>query len=188
MPANSAGSKLLKEPPKPPTPPPYTCKVAFWIPTIKNDSYTNAIFDYAHYNQTILHNDSVILYKKRNTENDQEIIRKFRDHFPPSKIHGVNHWLEVDPFLVKSGVDVLYRMTSGSNDREISSYKKNIVHCTDHIYHPHGDVYAAISPNVDGYSTRDKLVPHPDFTGNQEDPVNMMQQFKAVFLDPIIPI
>ena len=171
-----------------------SCKIAFWAPALKTDKYTNAIFDYAHYNQTILHNESIIIYNKRNTENDQETIRRFRDHFPPSKIHPVNHWLEVDPFLVKSNTNILYLIHQEEAPPILSQTVRNAVHCTNHIFHEFGDAtYAAISPTIHGYSVQyHNLVIHPEFYQDQEappqTPESMMKQFRQVFIFPNIPI
>lgn len=163
-------------------------KIAFWKSALCTDKSTQVIYDYAHLNQTILGNESVVLYNRRDVDNDQETIQKFRDHFPPSKIKYVNHWLEVDPFLVKHNIDILYVIKPGERDCQISSYKKTIVHCTDHIYQPHGDIYLPISDKVHGFLAHvhsNLIVPHPLWSEIAEDA--MMQQFRANFLDPIIP-
>ena len=164
-------------------------KIAFWKSALCTDDSTQTIFDYAHLNQTVLGNESVVLYNRRNLDNNQEIVQRFKDHFPPSKIKYVNHWLEVDEFLVRNNIDILYVIKSGERDGQISYCKKTIVHCTEHIFQPHGDIYLPISDKVDGFLEhvhRNLIVPHPLWSHVATDSA-MMQIFKTNFLDPVIP-
>lgn len=161
-------------------------KIAFWKSNLSTDSETQVIYDYAYYNESILGNESIILYNKHDVDNNQEIIQKFCDKFSPNKIHYVNHWLEVDPFLVKHNVDIIYMVKSGYRDNYISFYKKTVVHCTDHIYQCHGDIYLPISDKVHGVSELKNaiIVPHPLYMNTTDQ--EMMQLFKTNFIDPCI--
>jgi hypothetical protein len=73
-------------------------------------------------------------------------------------VYGYSHWNQVDQILKKEKCDIFYIIKEGQNDNKISKRIKNIVHCVFNTSQPHGDVYARISPTVNGSNI--PIVPH----------------------------
>jgi len=65
--------------------------IAFWDNALSERGTSVAIFDYAYYNQTILKNKSYIFYDKNFINlNNNNVIEKFKKHFPVTPIFLVN--------------------------------------------------------------------------------------------------
>ena len=120
--------------------------IAFWDNALSERGTTVALYDYAHFNETILGNKSYIFYGSNSHGNKDSIITKFKNRFT---VHGVPDFSHVDPFLVKYGVTHIYIIKSGERNNQLSKVAKNCTHAVFN-YHPHGDIYAAISPCVTG--------------------------------------
>jgi hypothetical protein len=102
-----------------------------------------AVYDYAHYNETILGNESIIIVK-HSPLSHHLTIEKFRKRF--SKIFFYfDSFDEVEEILIANNVDVLYMIKAGFNDGNISKKVKTVIHSVFQHYEPHGNVYAYVS-------------------------------------------
>lgn len=124
-------------------------KVGFLNNQIDNRGTGNALFDYAHYNEEILGNESVILsldYQYRNQLMEERLIKRF------GMIYSHNY-----PYTPQ-GIDVVYHIKSGEDDGFRVTGTRYAVHAVFSI-HPHGDRYAAVSPWL-GNRHNVPFVPH----------------------------
>lgn len=117
---------------------------------------TVALFDYAHYNEKILGNESIIMYNKNNSENNKNVVQKFHKRF---KCFGYDNFGEVDEIIRRQGVDAIYLIKYGNRDHAITNIKtcKNLIHSV-FTNEPHGDKYAFVSKWMTEYF--DKSVPY----------------------------
>lgn len=127
-----------------------------------------ALYDYAHFNEEILSNSSIILANRKNKNNTVSAIEKFRKRF---RVYLYDNFSEVDPILLDESVDVLYTIKSGEKDNIISYKVKTVVHCVFNPTEPHGDIYASISHRLNHrFHVSVPVVPHmvhlPDHAGS----------------------
>lgn len=115
-----------------------------------------AIYDYAHYNETILGNKSVIFHNGDSPNNDVLTVKKFSDRFPVIPLVGgflpnsriadgaiVSELLNKE--IKRAGVDALYIIKCGyKSDGILPTACKTLIHCigTSPPSEKHGDVYA----------------------------------------------
>ena len=138
-------------------------KIAFHTPQIDIRGTCDAIYNYAHYNETILHNKSVIIVPK-NSANQLLAVSKFLRRF---KILFYSDILHMEHLI--SDCDILYCIKYGTNDNIMSKNIKTVIHCVFDLSEPHGDVYAAVSDSLARKFQRTLFVPHmiglsPSFT------------------------
>lgn len=132
-------------------------KIAFWDNSLCERGTAIALYDYAYYNKYLLLNESIIIYNLTRTDNNIDVISKFKKEFD---VIGVNNFIEVDNILKLYNCDILYIIKSGNNEGQISKFVKTVVHCVFNCFEPHGNVYAAISPYIKGYKNSIPVVPH----------------------------
>jgi hypothetical protein len=101
-----------------------------------------AVFDYAHFNEKLLGNESLVMYEKNHLWNEQPAVDHFKKRFPLLAYEDFAH---VDRMLMDAGADVCYYMKSGERDGKINKYGRCAVHVVFQAYEPHGDVYAYLS-------------------------------------------
>lgn len=103
-----------------------------------------AVFDYAHYNETILNNKSIIIAKNPETwkYSHPKAIQKFKERFD---VFFYNDISEIEQILDDNNIDIFYAQKAGRNDGIISSKRKTVIHSVFQEYEPHGNVYAYIS-------------------------------------------
>jgi hypothetical protein len=149
-------------------------KIAFWDNCLNERGTTIALFDYAFYNKTILGNESIIMFNSTRHENRNDVIEKFKKEF---FVVGVSNFNLVDSILAQHQCDIFYIIKSGENEGQISKTKKTIVHCVFNCKHPHGNVYACISPYIKGYNKNIPVVPHminlPNHNNNMRKKLNI---------------
>jgi len=143
-------------------------KIAFHSNQLCERGTEIALYDYAHFNETILSNESVILANGTSKNNTVSAMEKFRKRFT---VYLYSDFNEVDSILSNEGVDVLYAIKSGKIDNVVSNKVKTVVHCVFNPSEPHGDVYASISQRLNQrFGVAIPVVPHmaylPDYTGN----------------------
>lgn len=117
-----------------------------------------AVFDYADYNEKLLHNDSVIAVK-RSTANHPLVEEKFNKRF---QVIYYDTLEELEEFVHTQHIDIFYTIKSGQNDGLLLKDVKNCVHAVFKHYEPHGDVYAYISKWLSNEMSAGKMpyVPH----------------------------
>lgn len=118
-----------------------------------------ALYDYAHFNEEFLGNESVIAYDRNCKTNHPLGIEKFKNRF---QVFGYDDFSEVDSFISKKQIDLLYAIKNGNNDGIFSKECKTAVHSVFKHYEPHGDVYAYVSEWLAQEMTQGKypFVPH----------------------------
>ena len=118
-------------------------KIAFYSPHLCLRGTTVALYDYAYHNQSILNNESFVIYDEKDRRNDASVVRKFTNSF--SSINALDNNCSLDAKLKRLGADAVYILKSGRNDERKASVCKNLIHCTGMENDPHGDVYAYVS-------------------------------------------
>ena len=80
-------------------------KIAFWDNGLGERGTSVSLFDYAYFNQTILKNQSIVMYNTNHCSNNEEVIQRFKNNF---KVFGVSDFGMVDKILYETGCDILY--------------------------------------------------------------------------------
>jgi len=110
--------------------------VLFFDSNLNERGISVATYDYAHFNETILGNKSIIASYKTG---ELTSYNKFKKRF--GEIHLVDKFKDLE----KIKCDYVYNQKFGFNDENVVSTAKNLVHAVFPSYQPHGDVYAYIS-------------------------------------------
>jgi hypothetical protein len=112
-----------------------------------------ALYDYAHFNEIFLNNESVIAVPNNSFFSVNEVINKFKKRFKNIIFYDNFNKLKID-------VDLAYFIKSGVND---NIYFKNIKSCIHVVfpnnYEPHGNVYATISNWMSLNFKKDVVIP-----------------------------
>lgn len=148
-------------------------KIAFFIRHFGERGTEVAVYDYAHYNETLLGNESIIIgftpetYAQHGLTCLPEVLEKFKKRF---RVILVSSFSEIDPLLQKERVDVYHTLTHGGyenhpfGDIRACTY---VVHCVFETRQPHGDVYCGISQQLnERFGTSIPVVPHLVVKGN----------------------
>ena len=117
-----------------------------------------ALYDYAHFNETLLKNSSIVLAKDPSVwpYSHEPAILKFKKRFP---VYFYKNVSEIESILDKENIDVFYTIKAGVKDDVVSIKRKTIVHSVFQHYEPHGDVYAYVSEWL-GNKYNSPFVPH----------------------------
>jgi hypothetical protein len=100
-----------------------------------------ALYDMAHYNETILGNISYITAPK---DSDMSAYEKFNTRFK-SNIFLYDKFSDVERFCIDKQINFSYLIKAGHNDGKLISGVKNLVHVVFDGSQPHGDEYLAVS-------------------------------------------
>ncbi len=132
-------------------------KVGFLTNHISYGGTEVALYDYAHFNETLLGNTSIVLTRDfRQTH--AEIYDKFAKRFP---IRYIANQSDIDKVVQEDELDVLYVIKSGELDWFWTTKCKTIVHCVFTTTFPHGTVYCAISDTLNKiHGTNVPVLPH----------------------------
>jgi hypothetical protein len=108
-----------------------------------------ALFEYAHFNEKLLNNNSFIITRKYKTCNDidetLEIHEKFSNRFNNRLIYYTNK-NDIQKTIDDNKLSIVYIIKGGNKD-ELTDYKncKTIIHCVFNTKQKHGDFYCGIS-------------------------------------------
>jgi hypothetical protein len=122
-----------------------------------------AIYDYAHYNETLLGNKSIIITRnyeaiKHEFDVDVQAYNKFKQRFDLFYYDGQP---DIDRIVLNNEVTHLVVIKSGHQDELYSTLCVNVVLCVFDTSHPHGDVYTPIGQTLnDIYRTNYPVTPH----------------------------
>lgn len=132
-------------------------KVAFVTNHISYGGTDVSLYDYAHFNEILLGNQSIILTRDfRSTH--EEIYAKFQSRFP---VFFLSSPSDIDAIVLREHVDIVYVQKSGEVDPYICNVRPCGVHAVFTTRFPHGRVYAAISSSLNTlYQTRVPVVPY----------------------------
>ena len=100
-----------------------------------------ALYDYAHYNETILGNLSYIAAP---ANSDLQAYEKFINRFGADRVFIYSDFTFFSS-EIKNKIDIAYFIKAGYNDGLLVPEVKNIVHVVFQYYDPHGDVYIYIA-------------------------------------------
>lgn len=141
---------------------------------------SNAIFDYARYNEEILHNESLILYPRNSPNNIAEAVARFAGRF---KIYGYSDISDRDDFIKKSNADIYYAIKSGEKEPDAPvDLIKTVIHVVFKYNEPYGHVYAYVSEWLSETMSDGRLpfVPHivslPEVTGDLRDELGIPKE------------
>lgn len=120
-----------------------------------------AIYDYAHHNEALLGNRSIVIYNDNNSHNVPDVTRKFQDRF---QLRAYEDFSQVDRILKEEQVDLFYILKAGVRDNRISSVVPNLVHAVfpTQSVDFHGDSFAFVSHWLSKVCSNGKVpaVPH----------------------------
>lgn len=129
--------------------------VAFYQPFMNERGTCVAMFDYAHYNQTLLNNKSIFIYDSKDDRNEINGLNRIKNHFELYDINCANHRNDnpqqriknIDEVLEKTNTTHIYMCKSGYNDGIIPTKAKVLIHIMGMVdpSHKHGDVWAYVS-------------------------------------------
>lgn len=125
-------------------------KIGFFVPHLNVRGTEVAIFDYADFNETILGNESYILYvntvciPEGSPDYPATVREKFQERFQDRFYYCANY-CEVESVISKENIGALYKLCAGEPGGFLSAKCKNLVHAVFSLG-VHGDVFAAISP------------------------------------------
>lgn len=130
-------------------------KIAFYSDGLDVRGTCTAMYDYAHYNEILLKNESIIITQKNNSYNNEIAIEKFQKRF---KVFFYDIIEEIQDFI--SDCDIIYYIKYGKNDHFLPKNIKIVIHCVFDMTDPHGDVYAAVSETLARKFNKTLFVPH----------------------------
>lgn len=136
-------------------------KILFHTYTLNFRGTAVAVYDYAKYNQDVLGNESVILYKKsepyeKDVGTEEKTLKFVKDSF---EVRSYDQDSEMDKIV--QDVDLAYFIKYGFNDSYIPKNVKTAMHAVFQAKEPHGDRYAYISEWLSNHMGGDiPYVPH----------------------------
>lgn len=157
-------------------------KIAFQTNQLSVRGTEVALYDYAHFNETLLGNESIILTKrKHHFPHDPEAVKKFNRF----DVFYYDNWQHAEQILSENNVDVLYTIKAGNVDEVVSKNIKTCVHAVFQYYEPHGDVYAYISKWLSDKMSGGEL-PYVDFVVYLPDIESDMREELGIPKDAIV--
>lgn len=125
--------------------------ILFYDPNLNERGTSIAVYDYAHYNETILGNKSIIA-----TTQNAELTsyNKFKERFETIVAPNIDKIYNIE-------CDYFHVLKYGFNDGVLHPNAKNLIHTVFPSYEPHGDVYAYVSKWLaDTHGNGSPFVPH----------------------------
>jgi len=158
-------------------------KIAFLSNKLTIRGTEVALYDYAHYNEVYLGNQSIIItrdyeYLKKNNEL-QDVEKKVYDKFNKRfEVHYYENKNDIDNIIILNNVKYLYVIKYGINDGLYSIYCKNIIHCVFNLSDPHGNIYVPIGNFLNKqFNTNYTVFPHivdvPDIKEDLRNELNI---------------
>ena len=139
-----------------------------------------ALYDYALHNQSILNNESVIFYKRKNGA-DPQVLEKFQKHFQVIPYEGNE---ELSRMAEQEKVDLVYFIKSGEKDGDILNDIPSAIHAVFPTKPAefHGDKFAFVSQWLSKEYSNNQIpyVPHmihlPELKGNLKEELRIPQE------------
>lgn len=117
-------------------------KILFHENQLSYRGTSNAVYNYALFNQEYLNNESIIIHQKNNKNNFAPAIEKFKKKF---EVHSYSNLNEIEKIVSDTQSDLFYAIKAGKIDGVDPKNCKTAVHSVFKYYEPHGDVYAYVS-------------------------------------------
>ena len=120
---------------------------------------SNAVYNYAVFNEEILGNESVIVHDKTNKSNFEPAIERFKKRF---KVIGYESVTELESIVESEKASLFYAIKAGHKDGVLVNNCKTGIHVVFKNHEPHGNVYAYVSEWLSQEMTGGKspFVPH----------------------------
>ncbi len=119
-----------------------------------------ALYDYAHHNQQLLGNESIIFYRSKNAVN-QTVLEKFSKQF---KLCAYDGQTELNRLIDREKIDLTYFIKSGERDDAICESSPSLIHAVFPTKPEefHGNKYAFVSQWLSKEYSNNKIpfVPH----------------------------
>jgi hypothetical protein len=134
-------------------------RVIFFTDHITVRGTTDALFAYAHYNETILGNQSVVVMETTNVSKSDFIAFNYFSSLMPITLFNSPNVLQ----KICSEADVIYYIKYGRRpleELENSSAIRTVIHCVFDMEEPHGDVYAGVAETLARKFGSNLFVPH----------------------------
>jgi glycosyltransferase involved in cell wall biosynthesis len=134
-------------------------KILFHENQLSYRGTSNAVYNYALFNQEYLNNESIIIYQKNNKNNFAPAIEKFKNKF---EVHSYTNLNEIHKIVEQTNTDLFYAIKAGKFDGVEAKSCKTVIHSVFKYYEPHGDVYAYVSEWLSNEMTNGvaPFVPH----------------------------
>lgn len=137
-------------------------KIAFHLENLSFRGTTVAVQDYAHFNKTLLNNESIFFYQKdslqlypdENFSKREEILNTIKNDYDVIEYDTV---YDLEEKLIKKECDYAYFLKAGYNDGLELKTIKSLIHCVFNVYQPHGYKYAYISKWLSNLATQGKV-------------------------------
>jgi hypothetical protein len=113
-----------------------------------------ALYDYAHFNETILGNKSYIISDQNK---DLGALQKFKDRF---EVFLYSDFRECDEFVKSKQIQYVYYIKAGDNDGKTIPGVRNLIHAVFQNKDVHGDRYAYVSKWLAQQMKHEHYVPH----------------------------
>lgn len=134
-------------------------RVLFHSPVLNFRGVTNSILDFAIYNQTILNNESDIIFNPGfippdmglDVRSNQRVVSHLK-----SKFNILEYTNEKELNDIASNYDIVYSQNNGLKQSPYITSTKTINHVVFQYYQPHGDRYAYISEWLSNHVSRGK--------------------------------
>lgn len=138
-----------------------------------------ALYDYAHHNQNLLGNESVVFYRKNNAV-EKTVLEKFSKQF---KLYPYDGRQELNRLIEREGIDLTYFIKSGERDDAICESSPALIHAVfpTKVEEFHGDKYAFVSQWLSKEYSNNQVpfVPHmielPDNNDNLRNELNITE-------------
>jgi len=131
--------------------------ILFFDPHLNERGCSVATYNYAHYNEIILGNKSIIVSNKIG---ELTTYNKVKERF--EEVYLIDNIKDLE----KIKCDYMYTQKAGYNDNNLISTAKNLIHVVFPAYDPHGNVYAYISKwlatNIKQGKIQCEFTPTPD--------------------------
>jgi hypothetical protein len=158
-------------------------KIGFFIRHFTERGTEVAAYDYANYNEEILHNKSCIIcftefaQKRMGFPLERTSYDKFKSRF---EIIEINDITDMQNVINHYKLDIFYTLTHGGadfykfNNKTIWGSCKTIKHCVFDTRNPEGDIYLSISNHLNNsFHTNIQVLPHivdlPNINENLRD-------------------
>lgn len=117
-------------------------KVIFHENQLSYRGTSNAVYNYALFNEEILNNESVILFNKSSKNNFEPAIERFKKKF---NVIGYDDSKNLEKIVDEEKASLFYAIKAGRKDGIEVSNCKTVVHAVFKHHEPHGAVYAYVS-------------------------------------------
>lgn len=134
-----------------------------------------ALYDYAHFNEWILGNSSIIVTPRHSHNHVPEAIARFGARF---EVFFYETREDLWRLLSEEQIDLLYCIKSGQNDGLVSPFCKTAVHAVFGYCEPHGQVYAYVSDWLAQYASAGKFPAVPHMLHLPDSAQELRQQLK----------